>query len=587
MRIERVTIIGANGTMGRNIAAIFASFGGAEVYLVSRTLEKSVEARACAYQSVRAKSAQRRMIPADYGQLRECVKRSDLVFEACAEDIIVKEAVHRQVAAVLTELSAQERAHKVICSGTSGLSITKLAELYAEEDRKHVIGMHFFNPPYQMTLCELSPTIYTDRSMFEDILLYVKQTLLRTAVEVKDSPAFLGNRIGFQFINEAMILAERYQDNGGIDYIDAIFGSFSGRAMAPLVTANFVGLDVHKAIMENLHENVRDFAHDSFVVPKYVYDLIEKGMMGRKTKQGLYKTVTYSNGLKIHQVYDIAHGSYREVIRYTFPFVEEMLTHLQVGDYDEAMDVLKSNHSAEAEICLEGLLKYVLYALSATGLVGYDIHAADDVMAAGFNWCPPLAMVQALGGKREFGRLCRERIGYPIYLFDLYVKNPSTPVVFGEESLIGVNTFLSKYFGMDVFVRNVNLEFRYKNGYYLGNVYTFFRRPLHDFGFFGMLIFTALVALLFSWIYYGKIKWKSRTVSTDCWSIVYGYLFYWVVASSIVQYSQTYISLNVLILILIMVVGYHLLNGIVISSSGLKYRKKRTLSRGKIRMNVR
>ena len=75
---------------------------------------------------------------------------------------------------------------------------------------------------------------------------------------MKDSPAFLGNRIGFQFINEALQYAEKYKFNGGIDYIDAILGPFTGRAMSPLVTANFVGLDVHKAIVDNLYENTRD-----------------------------------------------------------------------------------------------------------------------------------------------------------------------------------------------------------------------------------------------------------------------------------------------------------------------------------------
>lgn len=58
-------------------------------------------------------------------------------------------------------------------------------------------------------------------------------------VEVKDSPAFLGNRIGFQFINEALRYAERLKDNSGIDYIDAILGSFTGRSMAPLTTSDF------------------------------------------------------------------------------------------------------------------------------------------------------------------------------------------------------------------------------------------------------------------------------------------------------------------------------------------------------------
>ena len=87
-----------------------------------------------------------------------------------------------------------------------------------------------------------------------------------------------------------------------------------------------------------------------------------------------------------------------------------MLASLKDGDYDQAFHILKTNRSPEAELCLGFLLKYVLYALRATELVGYDIHSADDVMATGFNWCPPLAMIEALGGLDEFRRLYMERI---------------------------------------------------------------------------------------------------------------------------------------------------------------------------------
>lgn len=270
MIIHTVTILGANGTMGRNIAAIFAAFGNATVYLVSRTLEKSEKAKNEAYQSVRAESVKNRMIPADYTQLDMCVEKSDLIFEACAENWNIKEKIHKMVEDVLKKISQETAEKKIICSGTSGLSITKIAECYDKMFRPHVMGMHFFNPPYQMVLCEMVPTVYSDMKIFHEIKSYAEKTLFRTVVEVKDSPAFLGNRIGFQFINEVLQLAEKYKYNGGIDYIDAIMGPFTGRAMAPLVTANFVGLDVHKAIVDNLYENTKDFAHYAFVLPRYV-----------------------------------------------------------------------------------------------------------------------------------------------------------------------------------------------------------------------------------------------------------------------------------------------------------------------------
>ena len=109
--INTITVVGANGTMGRNIAAIFASFGNATVYLVSRTLEKSIEAKNLAYRSVRAESVKEKMIPKDYDQLEDCVTKSELIFEACAENWDVKEDIHRRISEVIKNSD-----RKVICS---------------------------------------------------------------------------------------------------------------------------------------------------------------------------------------------------------------------------------------------------------------------------------------------------------------------------------------------------------------------------------------------------------------------------------------------------------------------------------------
>lgn len=406
--IKTVTVIGANGTMGRNISAIFASFGAATVHMVSRSVEKSRAAIEAASKSVRAGSIARRLIPEDYSNLTELVQSSDLVFEACAENWDVKSAVHGQISDALKE--CKENAPIAICSGTSGLSITNLAGLYPEEYRGHIFGMHFFNPPYQMSLCELIKTRYTDEGLLDELSNYAKTMLLRTTVIVNDSPAFLGNRIGFQFINDALHLAQDNKDSGGIDYIDAIFGSFSGRAMPPIVTADFVGLDVHKAIVDNVRTNTSDFANKSFELPDYAQQLIAEGRLGRKAGGGFYRTKVNSDGQKTREVWDVARGAYRKINKYVFPFAMEMCDLLHEGDYREAFDLLEANRSAEAKICLAGLLKYAIYSYAVAEDISNGISAADDVMATGFNWCPPAAIVDALGGGKRFATLCYERL---------------------------------------------------------------------------------------------------------------------------------------------------------------------------------
>ena len=400
-KIKNVTVIGANGTMGRNISAVFAAFGNTNVYMVSRSLEKSEEAKKKALQSVRAESIGMKLFPADYSLLSECVTKSDLIIECVAENWDIKCEVHHEIAQSCNE-------DTIICTGTSGLSVTGIAEIYSEHMRKNVIGMHFFNPPYNMVLCELIPTKYTDNELLNDVKEYSNRILKRTSVVVKDMPAFLGNRIGFQFINEALQYAEKYRFNGGIDYIDALLGPFTGRAMPPLVTSDFVGLDVHKAIVDNLYENTNDYVHDTFVMPEFAIELIRAGKLGRKAGEGLYKTVKMDDGKKVRLVYDIEHKKYREIVKYSFPFIEGIVEYLKTGDYELAFNTLKSDGSNEAKLCLEFILKYIVYSLYTSILLGDSADSADDVMVTGFNWCAPLGMVEALGGKVEFIMLCKK-----------------------------------------------------------------------------------------------------------------------------------------------------------------------------------
>ena len=405
-KIKTVTILGANGTMGQNISAIFASFGSAKVYLVSRDIAKSEAAKNNAYHSVRAECIKERMIPADYSQLEECVLDSDLIFEACAENMSIKNDIHQQISDILKKHNLK----KILCTGTSGLSVTKLAENYPDENRAAFMGMHFFNPPYQLTLCEMIPTKYTekDSSIFEFMKAYAADVLRRTVVETPDTAAFLGNRIGFQFINEAMQQDEKYCEYGGIDYIDSILGGYSGRSMAPIVTANFVGLDVHKAIVDNIYENTNDYARSTFVCPDYINKLVDEGKTGRKAGGGVYKTVKNDDGTKQHLVYDIKSGEYRNQSRYTFDFALSMKNSLKLGDYAGAFKTLIESDSQEAKICCEMLLKYIVYSMNASKETGCPYSSADDVMATGFRWCPPIAMYEAFSAVCDFNKLCKE-----------------------------------------------------------------------------------------------------------------------------------------------------------------------------------
>ena len=138
--------------------------------------------------------------------------------------------------------------------------------------------------------------------------------------------------------------------------------------------------------------------------------LIDQKKLGRKAGEGLYKLVRNDSGDKRLLVYDIKAGIYRDVINYSFPFALEMKKYLKVGEYDNALRVLIENHSQEADICLRFLLRYIVYALYTAEHVGYDLKVADDVMATGFTWCPPFAMMDAFSNVCDLALLMKTRL---------------------------------------------------------------------------------------------------------------------------------------------------------------------------------
>lgn len=385
MDIKTITVIGANGTMGTNGSALFAAFGNAKVFMISRDIQKSRNAVERAVKSVRAEGIRHNIVPVDYSMFNECVQQSDLVFESVTEDLNVKKDIIEKVGKLCNH-------DTIIATGTSGLSITKLAECLPEDKRENFFGVHFFNPPYSMSLCELIPTIYSNKTVQKDLGEYLNSVLFRTVVVVKDSPAFLANRIGFQFMNMALQYAEKYKDYGGIDYIDTILGPFTGRAMRPCQTADFVGLDVHKAIVDNIYNNTYDYNHQTFKLPDYVERLVEEGRLGRKTNCGLFQIIESSDGGKVFCTYDINTNSYIEKKKLIFPIINSINLFLKNGDYREAFNVLLKDNSQEAGICKLFLKDYMEYSIYVAKEVCEDLSFADDAMATGFNWCPPLSI---------------------------------------------------------------------------------------------------------------------------------------------------------------------------------------------------
>ena len=182
LQIRTVTVLGASGTMGAAAAGLFAAYGEAQVYVTGRDSRRTAAAVGRAARSVRGDSIRTRMTPVAWEELERAVAVSDLVFESVAEDAAVK-------AAVLARAAAAMRPDALLCTGSSGLSVTALAGALPADTRRRFMGMHLFNPPGKMTLCELIPTPDTDPALADAVQDWLERTLRRQVVRTGDTPA--------------------------------------------------------------------------------------------------------------------------------------------------------------------------------------------------------------------------------------------------------------------------------------------------------------------------------------------------------------------------------------------------------------
>lgn len=391
MEMKTITVLGANGSMGAGCAGLFAAFGDATVYLVARNIDKAREGIEKAVASVRSDVIRCRLKPATYDDLPTVVPESDWVFESVAEDYRAKEEV-------FSLLRKHLKPGALISTGTSGLSIARLAGLLNERDRPFFLGTHFYNPPYKMLLCELVAHRDTAPDVVALFDRYLTGTLLRQVVHTTDSPAFAGNRVGFQLLNEIAQRARDHASSGGIAFMDAILGCHTGRAMPPLVTVDMVGLDVHTAIVDNLYANLDGHERSTFVVPDYFRHLTNLNKLGKKTGEGLYKTLRSRDGTKERLVYDITSKTYVPIPSLTLPLTAEIRRRIAESDYRGAVKLMVSSGDEEAKILRFFLARYLSYSFSIVGSVVPDRASIDKVMGFGFSWVPPSALVVLLGG---------------------------------------------------------------------------------------------------------------------------------------------------------------------------------------------
>jgi 3-hydroxyacyl-CoA dehydrogenase len=404
-RIQHVVVLGANGVMGYGSGALLTS-AVPRVTFLARTREKADLGLRAAVQSVRSSTVADRVDTGDYETgFDAAVSKADLVFEAVTENFELKRQVFERVDKV-------RRPESIVASVSSGLSINSLAEGRTESFRRHFLGLHFFNPPNVIVGTEIIAGKATDPKLVDFVDVFSKKALGRVTIRTADTPGFAGNRVGFKVLNEAAQLAEEH----GPALVDRLIGPYTGRAMTPLATIDMVGWDIHRAIVDNIHQNAPDEAHATLKLPGFMARALEHGLLGSKGGGGFFKT---ENKAKL--VLDPRSGSYRPVGEVELPalgFIDAIANLHRDGRYAEAMAVFAEAPGPWAALARKVMAGYVSYAFHRVGEVTESIAGIDDIMGFGFNWAPPSVLVDTIGVRATVAMIEAAKLPVPKLLAD-------------------------------------------------------------------------------------------------------------------------------------------------------------------------
>ncbi|HLV47367.1 MAG TPA: 3-hydroxyacyl-CoA dehydrogenase family protein, partial [Flavobacterium sp.] len=306
-RIKKVAVIGS-GIMGSGIACHFANIG-ADVLLLDIMPNQLTEAEEKKGLTLEDKTVRNRIVNNNlFAALKsnpspiyhqkfaerivtgnttddlEKIKDVDWIIEVVVERLDIKKSVYEQI-------EKYRKPGTLITSNTSGIPIHFMSEGRSEDFQQHFCGTHFFNPVRYLKLFEIIPGPKTKPEVLNFLNNYGEQFLGKTSVVAKDTPAFIGNRIGIFGIMSLFHLVKEM--NLTIEEVDKLTGPVIGRPKsATFRTVDVVGLDTLVHVANGLYENCpNDEAHDLFQLPDFINTMMENKWLGSKTKQGFYKKV--------------------------------------------------------------------------------------------------------------------------------------------------------------------------------------------------------------------------------------------------------------------------------------------------------
>ena len=324
--------------------------------------------------------------PANYDTGLSQLQGCDLIIEAIAERMDWKQDLYRKIAPFVP-------AHAILASNTSGLGINALAGVLPEELKHRFCGVHFFNPPRYMHLAELIPAQTTDPAVLDALETFLTTQLGKGVVRAKDTPNFIGNRIGVFSILSVIHHTRAF--GLGFDEVDALTGPLLGRPKsATYRTSDVVGLDTMAHVIKTMADTLPDDPwHRYFQSPDWLQALIAKGALGQKTGAGIFRKVG-----KDIMVLDPETEDYRLADRGAAPEVVEIL---KIKDPAEKFARLRASAHPQARFlwaCFRDLFHYSAYHLAAIADTARDV---DLAIRWGYGWAQgPFETWQSAGWRQ-------------------------------------------------------------------------------------------------------------------------------------------------------------------------------------------
>lgn len=306
----------------------------------------------------------------------EKISKVDWIIEVVTEKLEIKQQVFDQI-------EKHRKKGTLVSSNTSGIPIHLMSKDRSEDFQQHFCGTHFFNPPRYLRLLEIIPGPKTSPAVLEFLNSYGEKFLGKQTVVAKDTPAFIGNRIG---IFSIMNLFHQVKDfDFTVEEIDKLTGPVLGRPKsATFRTVDVVGLDTLAQVANGVHEHCPDDErNDLFAFPDYLQTMIDNEWYGEKTGQGFYKKIKKKDGPSEIKTLDLDKMDYRERKKASFDVLEQTKT---IDKLSDRYKVLLGDKGKAGDFYKKNFASLFAYAANRIPEISDELYKIDDAMRAGFGW---------------------------------------------------------------------------------------------------------------------------------------------------------------------------------------------------------